>query len=166
MGRKNFYRILSAMRVSTAINPNTFHRFRERAAKAYALQYHAVTPASVLQHWIRLEYKAQEWQKARHYRNEHFLFVFRGNFPIGFIRYSTHRDRLIIEKIWIQRNFRKHKGSRLLLQSLGNVPIQLDIYAGNSSALQAFRKLGYRVIGECSFRALGFVQEGRVMQRS
>ena len=154
------------MRVSTALNTNTFHRFRERAAQAYALQYHAVTPETVLNYWIHLEYDALEWQKARYHRNEQFRFVCRGNFPIGFIRYSIHRDGLTIEKIWIQRNFRKHKGSRLLLQSLGNVSIQLNIYAGNSSALQAFRKLGYRFIGNCFFRAPGFVQEGRVMRRN
>ena len=153
------------MQIRKRISALELDQLRQRAKEAYWAQYHRVTPEIVLHSWVNKEYKKAEWLKAGRQLNQGFRFLCQGNYPHGYLRFSKNAGGISINKIWIDEKSRKRKYTPRLLKTLELAPQSIKIYAGNSVALRAFRKMGFIPKCTCSFVAKGFAQSGKILHR-
>lgn len=151
------------LRILSRIKAGNLFRFLVQAKMAYALQYHGVTPKSVLQAWMQKEYNLSEWLRGVHHRRKGYYFLCVGNFPIGYLKFTLFRNYSAIDKLWIKPNFRKRRGSFRLLQAIKPYPQRIQVYAGNLKALRTCRKNGFQYWANTTFQAKGFVQSGKTL---
>lgn len=154
------------MPVSPVIFPRELVRICRLAAEAYVLQYKVTTPPEVLQAWVGQDYQPGEWVRARHHRQQGFRFLVRGRRVIGYLRFLEGRGGVEIRKIWIASRYQGMGLASLLTGQLPEGSVGIRIYAGNPRAIRVFRKMGFNLQAHCWFRAKGFVQSGRLLQRS
>jgi ribosomal protein S18 acetylase RimI-like enzyme len=136
------------------------------SARAWYIQQYPETPASVLQRYVEAEYAVSDWVKARHYVYPVFYFLYSGQCIVGFMRVRrTIAGEFCIAKIYLKPGFQGKGGGRMLVEVIPAASIFLDVYAGNTPAILAFRRMGFVSSGKIEFQGYGYRQCGIRMKR-